>query len=62
MSSDSIAAFTSPPEKPVLFLVNPKSGPGRAEKIFRQSVEPLLKAAHPENESYIVFLFELQEA
>jgi hypothetical protein len=44
-AAESIAAFSFPPEKPVLFLVNPKSGPGRAEKIFRQIVEPVLKAS-----------------
>jgi hypothetical protein len=44
-AAESIAAFSFPAEKPVLFLVNPKSGPGRAEKIFRQIVEPVLKAS-----------------
>jgi hypothetical protein len=44
-AAESVAAFSFPPEKPVLFLVNPKSGPGRAGKIFRQIVEPVLKAS-----------------
>ena len=39
--------------KPLLFIVNPKSGRGRALKIFEQTVKPLLKESETDFETHI---------
>ncbi|XP_023324996.1 sphingosine kinase 2 isoform X2 [Eurytemora carolleeae] len=45
ISQDAILSYVHPVHKPILFLVNPKSGKGLAEKLFHQQIEPVLVQA-----------------
>ena len=46
----AISHYKGPAEKPILFLINPKSGSGKAFSVFNEQVLPIIKESGVEYE------------